>query len=131
MKRLVIILILFILPNCYLLAAEDYYQFSNAEQQQRFQSLTTELRCLVCQNQNLAESNAGLAVDLRNQVYQKIQQGQSNKEIVSYLVSRYGDFILYRPPMNNLTFILWLGPFIFLLCGITYLIYYIVKRQRE
>jgi cytochrome c-type biogenesis protein CcmH len=131
MKKIFLFLIIFIFPGYGLIAAEDYYQFDTQEQQQRFQTLTTELRCLVCQNQNLAESNSGLASDLRGQIYQKVKQGQSDPEIIHYLVNRYGDFILYRPPFNPATLGLWIGPFLFLIIGLSYLIYYIRKKQRE
>jgi cytochrome c-type biogenesis protein CcmH len=121
-----IILFLFILFfSLQLFATEDYYSFTTLSQQQRFQSLTTQLRCLVCQNENLAESNAALAVDLRNQIFHKIHLGQSDQEIINYLVARYGDYILYRPPFNLLTLGLWLGPFLLLIMGIGYLIYYL------
>lgn len=109
-------------------AAEDWYRFETREQQSRFDALTTQLRCLVCQNQTLAESNAGLANDLRDQIYQQIQQGQSDSQIVNYLVARYGDFILYRPPVSVATLGLWFGPFLVLFMGISYLIYYLRTR---
>lgn len=109
--------------------AEDVYQFHSSEEQMRFETLVTNLRCLVCQNQNLAESNASLAVDLRNQVYLKVKKGQSDKEIIHYLVSRYGNFILYRPPMKPDTLGLWFGPFLLLIMGIGYLCFYIRKNQ--
>lgn len=110
-------------------AAQDYYSFATPQQQQRFYSLTSELRCLVCQNQNLAESNAPLANDLRNQVYQQIQQGQSDQQIVDYLVTRYGDYILYKPPFNKATLGLWIAPFLLLLTGISYLFYYLSRKN--
>lgn len=128
LRKLLFILTLLITP-CF--SAQDEYSFVAPEQQQRFESLTSELRCLVCQNQTLAESNASLAVDLRQQVYQKILQGHSDKEIVEYLVARYGSFILYRPPLDWRTAGLWFGPFLFLMAGMGYLIYYIKKTQRD
>lgn len=127
MKKFFLFLAILLLPYS-LWATEDYYQFDNQVEQQRFQTLTSELRCLVCQNQNLADSNASLAVDLRNQVYKKIQEGQSNEEIIHYLVTRYGNFVLYKPPFNNMTLLLWLGPFLVLLSGLLYLFYYLKKR---
>ncbi len=129
MKKL-LILILVIIP-LQLFAAEDFYQFVSPKEQGRFITLTSELRCLVCQNQNLAESNAPLATDLRRQVYQHIQQGQSDQQIIAYLVERYGNFILYRPPFNAATLGLWLGPFLFLLIGLVYLLHYIYKMKRD
>lgn len=120
-------LIFFLVSPC--LAVQDYYSFSIPEQQQRFDNLTTQFRCLVCQNQNIAESNAALANDLRDQIYQQIQHGNSDQQIIDYLVTRYGDYVMYRPPFNKLTFGLWLGPFIVLLTGLGYLIYYVRKRS--
>src|SRR5260221_12162275 len=105
-------------------AVEDYYPFKTKEEKNRFYQLTSQLRCLVCQNQNLAESNAGLANDLRDQIYQKILQGQSNQEIVTYLVSRYGNFVLYDPPLNLATLLLWFGPLCVLVFSLGYLIFY-------
>jgi len=78
--------------------------------ERRLQTLSAELRCLVCQNESLAGSRAELAVDLRNQIRERMRQGQSDEEIVDYLVSRYGDFVLYRPPLKLTTLLLWLGP---------------------
>lgn len=112
-------------------ASEDYYQFSSQNQKNRFNTLTTELRCLVCQNQNLAESNAPLASDLRDKVYSQVTQGKSNKEIIDYLVKRYGNFVIYKPPLNQNTLALWFGPFILLLGGILYLLYAIKQKKRD
>ncbi len=78
--------------------------------EQRVTALTSELRCLVCQNQTIADSNAGLAVDLRNEVREKMKQGMSDREIIDFMVERYGDFVLYRPPFKATTLLLWLGP---------------------
>ena len=97
------------------LHAEDVpMEFSDPAQEKQFKELTEELRCLVCQNQSLADSSAGLAQDLRREVYRMVIDGDSNEEIVNYLVARYGDFILYRPPLKPSTYLLWLGPVIFL-----------------
>ncbi|EKD54022.1 MAG: hypothetical protein ACD_60C00130G0007 [uncultured bacterium] len=122
-------LILCIIP-LQLFAAEDFYVFNTPKEQERFAALTSELRCLVCQNQTIAESNAALASDLRDQVFQKIIQGQTDRQIIAYLVARYGDFILYRPPFNWLTIGLWLGPFLFLFSSLSYLFYYLSKRTK-
>lgn len=127
MKKLFLIAWLIFASPCF--AAEDYYQFSSPEEHQRFANLTSELRCLVCQNQNLSESNASLANDLRNQVYQQIQKGLSDKQIVDYLIARYGDFILYRPPVKASTAGLWFGPFLFLFIGLGYLFFYIRNKS--
>lgn len=85
---------------------------------QRTTDLAHELRCLVCQNQSLAESSAPLAVDLRNQVREQLAAGKSEREVKEYLVARYGDFVLYNPPFKAETALLWGGPFLFLLIGI-------------
>lgn len=130
MKKFLFVFVLIILPISAVLAAEDFYHFSTPQQQTRFQSLTSELRCLVCQNQNLAESNAPLANDLRNQIYQQILRGQSDQQIIKYLVARYGDYVLYKPPFNVATFGLWFGPILLLLGGLGYLMFYLQKNRR-
>lgn len=84
----------------------------------RYHALIQELRCLVCQNQNLAESNAPLAQDLKQQVSEMLLAGKSDTEIKDYLIARYGDFVLYRPPFKPLTWLLWLGPFVLLGFGL-------------
>ncbi|MEN9774113.1 MAG: hypothetical protein RL322_1183 [Pseudomonadota bacterium] len=93
----------------------------------RLKKLSEELRCLVCQNQTLADSNADLAVDLRRQVETMIASGRSDREIRDYMVDRYGDFVLYRPPMQGNTLALWLGPFAMLAGG--GLIWWLVQRR--
>ncbi|MGY3869984.1 cytochrome c-type biogenesis protein [Aeromonas crassostreae] len=91
-------------------AAIDVYQFDNEQQEQTFRELTRELRCPKCQNQDIADSNAGLAKDLRDKTYQMVHQGKEKQEVIDYMVARYGNFILYDPPMMASTLILWLGP---------------------
>ncbi len=88
----------------------------------RVMELAAELRCLVCQNQSLAESNAGLAVDLRNQIREQLARGASEREVLDFMVARYGDFVLYRPPLKASTLLLWFGPFVLLIAGICVLI---------
>jgi len=95
----------------------------------RLKKLETELRCLVCQNQTLADSNAPLALDLRNQVREQLAAGKSEREVVDFLVARYGDFVLYRPPLKSTTVLLWVGPFAFLLGGF-YLLARVLRRRR-
>ncbi len=85
--------------------------------EKRTLALSAELRCLVCQNQTIADSNAGLAVDLRNQVREMLRAGKSEKEILAYMTQRYGDFVLYRPPVNSNTALLWFGPPALLVVG--------------
>ena len=93
-------------------AAIEAYDFKDAETEALYKDLIQELRCLVCQNQNLADSDADLAKDLRQQTYEMLQQGKDRKQIVEYMVNRYGDFVLYRPPVKSGTLLLWLGPFV-------------------
>ena len=90
--------------------------------EKRTAALAQELRCLVCQNQTLADSNAPLAVDLRNQIREQLAAGKSEREVKDYMVARYGDFVLYRPPFNAATALLWTGPFLLLLFGFFLLI---------
>ncbi len=100
------------------LAAIETYSFENTDQEKRYQSMITELRCLVCQNQNLADSNADLAKDLRAQTHAMIIAGKADADIVDYMVERYGDFVLYRPPFKASTWLLWVGPFLILLIAL-------------
>jgi cytochrome c-type biogenesis protein CcmH len=97
----------------------------------RVKSLAGELRCLVCQNQTLADSNAPLAVDLRNQIREQVQAGASDEQVVDFMVARYGDFVRYRPPLTATTFLLWAGPFLFLLAGAILLFRRITKPPAE
>ena len=95
----------------------EVYQFTTPELELRYQTLTEELRCLVCQNQNIADSHAELAQDLRRKVYEMLNRGETNPQIIDYMTERYGDFVLYRPPFNVKTLILWLAPILTLLMG--------------
>ncbi len=98
--------------------------------EQRVTRLTAELRCLVCQNQSLADSHADLAIDLKNQVRSQMKAAKSDAEIRDYMVARYGDFVLYRPPLKSNTVLLWAGPFVLLAVGGLALGYYL-RRRRE
>jgi cytochrome c-type biogenesis protein CcmH len=98
--------------------------------EERVMNLSRELRCLVCQNETLADSRADLAVDLRNQVREQMKAGKSDEEIITFLTARYGDFVLYRPRIRPATYLLWFGPFVLLLGGLLILFRY-VKRRRE
>ena len=98
--------------------------------EERFQSLTSELRCLVCQNQTIGESNASLAIDLKNQVAKQIIEGKSDQEILSYMEERYGEFVLYNPPISAENSFLWVGPFLILAISV-YLLIVSVRRQAK
>jgi cytochrome c-type biogenesis protein CcmH len=94
----------------------------------RLKLMSHELRCLVCQNQTLADSDAPLAEDLRKEIRSQMRDGKSDKEVIDYLVERYGDFVLYRPPVNNITALLWFGPFLLLLIG-GFILFRVLKKQ--
>lgn len=98
--------------------AIDPLPFSDAEQEARFRELVAELRCLQCQNQNLADSDAVIAKDLRREIFDQLAAGRSDEEIVAFLVDRYGEFVRYRPAFNAGTLLLWLGPAMILLGGL-------------
>ncbi len=112
-------------------AAIEAYRFADPAQEARYKVLIDELRCLVCQNQNLADSNAELAQDLRRKTYEMIVAGKSDTEIVDYMVQRYGDFVLYRPPLRPATVLLWVGPFVILAVGIGVLARVVARRRAE
>ena len=124
------IVILFFTISLSLFAwAQEPLVFESQEQQDRFDKLTKELRCLVCQNQNLADSDAQLAHDLRREVHELLLTGRNDDEIKQFLVDRYGDFVLYRPPVQTNTYLLWLAPLILLLVGAWILRASISKRS--
>ena len=97
--------------------------------EKRVHDLSSELRCLVCQNQTLADSSAPLAVDLRNQVREQLKSGKSERDVIDFLVARYGDFVLYRPPLQANTVLLWLGPFLLLVAGLALLVWRLRRRR--
>ena len=105
--------------------------FDNAEQLERYKILIYELRCLVCQNQNLADSNAELASDLRREVHRMILEGMNNDQIVEFMVARYGDFVLYRPPLKAKTVLLWTGPFVLGIGGVVLLLLQLRRRRTQ
>jgi cytochrome c-type biogenesis protein CcmH len=98
--------------------------------EKRVMALAEELRCLVCQNQTLAESNAPLAEDLRNQLRERMREGKSDREVVDFLVERYGDFVLYRPPLKATTVLLWFGPLLLLAVGFAVLLRRVQRRRK-
>lgn len=129
MKKLSSLLCIFLLGFSLVLQAKvESREFASEQMEEDYKTLVAELRCLVCQNQNLADSNAELAVDMRTKVYNMLNEGKSKTEIADFMVARYGDFVLYRPPVKSSTFMLWFGPFIFLLIGAVIAITY-VRRQ--
>ena len=106
----------------------DTYEFNDEVTKIRFQALAKELRCPKCQNQNLADSNSPIAADLRKELYDLLQQGKADSEIVNFMVDRYGEFVLYRPRVSQLTYVLWFGPAVLILLAILVVIM-IVRRK--
>ena len=106
------------------------YEFASEEQEALFNKLSNELRCLVCQNQAISDSNADLAKDLRDEIYGMLQQGKTEEEIVEFMVVRYGDFVLYNPPLKPMTWLLWFGPAFALLAGFFFVVR-IIKKQKK
>ena len=129
MSRILVLLVAFFIaaPS---FAAVNLYQFDDPAQEARYKKLIAELRCLVCQNQNLADSDAELAQDLRGKTYNMIRDGKTDAEIIDYMVQRYGDFVLYRPPLKSSTALLWIGPFIIFGVGVVVLIN-VIRRRRK
>lgn len=128
MKRLVLTLALLLAGTAYA-AKIEVYQFDDAAQEADYKELTAELRCLVCQNQNIGDSNAELALDMRHKTYEMLRSGMSKDEIADFMVERYGDFVLYKPRFKAITAVLWLGPFIIFLLAI-WLMFRAIRARR-
>ncbi|MEH6616618.1 MAG: cytochrome c-type biogenesis protein [Porticoccus sp.] len=125
--KYIIFLQLFIISSS-ALSAVEVKEFSSEQMRERFQVLVTELRCPKCQNQNLADSNSPIASDLRDEIYLMLEDGKADREIIDFLVARYGEFVMYRPPVKKTTWILWFVPGILLLTGLV--IIFIVRRRQ-
>jgi cytochrome c-type biogenesis protein CcmH len=123
-------MVLLLLPSL-AAAGEAAPLAENPQAEARLKALAVELRCLVCQNQTLADSNAPLAEDLRREVREMIAKNMSDKEIIDFLVTRYGDFVLYRPPLKITTTLLWVGPFLLLIGGAIALVIALRRRQKK
>ena len=109
----------------------ETFQFDSPETEQTFHKLSEELRCLVCQNQNIAESNAELAQDLRLEMYNMLASGKTEDEIVDFMVQRYGDYVLYRPPFKPMTWLLWFGPLIIFIMGVIFAVRFMRSQAEE
>jgi cytochrome c-type biogenesis protein CcmH len=130
MKRIILFLLIVASLPGFGLAKEAQPASADPVLEERVMNLSKELRCLVCQNETLADSRADLAEDLRNQIREQMKAGKSDKEIVAYLTQRYGKFILYNPPIDPTTYLLWFGPFVLLIAGLFILFRYL-KQRRE
>jgi cytochrome c-type biogenesis protein CcmH len=130
MKRAALLLMLLSCLSLSIVAKEAQPTAKDPALEARVMNLSRELRCLVCQNETLADSRADLAEDLRGQIREQMKAGKSDKEIITFLTERYGKFILYRPPVDATTYLLWFGPFVLLLGGLLLLFRY-VKQRRE
>ena len=122
------LLILALLISSFAFAAEALPLTEDPALEARLKAMSQELRCLVCQNSTLADSSAPLAEDLRKEIRSQMRAGKSDKEVVDYLVARYGDFVRYRPPVNNSTALLWFGPFLLLIIG-GFVLYRVLKKH--
>ena len=131
-KKLVSVLLLLLFTGSGPLHAAvtlEAFKFDTPAEKQHFKDLIEEIRCLVCQNQSLVDSDAELAHDLRAEVYDMVQAGKSDAEVVDFLVARYGDFVLYKPPIKPSTYLIWFGPFVLLLIA-SFLLLRAVRRQK-
>ena len=129
MSKVIILVSFLFLTSTAMAAPIETFKFESAETEKSFHKLSDELRCLVCQNQNIAESNADLAKDLRLEIYTMLIDGQSESEIVDFMVERYGDYVLYRPPFKPMTWLLWFGPVIVFLLGLVYVVRYLKSQN--
>ena len=126
-KSIILLLMLVIMPVVY--AKEAQPLAADPALEKKVYAITSELRCLVCQNQTIAESHADLAIDLKNQIRGMVKAGQTEAQIKKYMVHRYGDFVLYRPPLMKTTYLLWGGPFLLLVIGFMVLLFNLRRRR--
>lgn len=131
MKLKATITLLLLGLSCQLSAVTTEFEFGESVNEQRYLSYINKIRCLVCQNESLGSSRSDLAVDLRLEIYRLMEEGQSNQQIDDFLVARYGDFILYQPPVKSSTLMLWFGPFLLLFVLLAVLLIRIKKMKKE
>jgi len=129
MRKLVLILLLTMI--CFVASAMEPIDYRNAAEEQRFRALTQELRCVLCQNQSLAESNAPIAHDLRLEILRLMREGKTDDQIKQYLVARYTDFVLYRPEVEPSTWLLWFGPGLLVIVGATVILAIVRRRSAD
>lgn len=124
MSRLIALCLL--LCSCALLAGQEILPFEDDAKRQLYQELVQQLRCPQCQNQNIADSNAVVSIDMRNKTYELVQQGHSKQEVIDFMVDRYGNFVHYSPPLNPLTLLLWVLPVLMLVL----MLWYMLRRRQ-
>jgi len=127
--KVIILALCTVFMSWHVQARFEIHEFANEQMEEDYNVLVKELRCTVCQNQNLADSNAELAQDMRILVYKKLKEGNSKDQIVEFLVKRYGDFVIYRPPVKATTFLLWVGPLLFVLVA-ALIVFLNIRRQK-
>ena len=125
----VLLAVLWLMALTSVLAREAAPTAADPELEKMVNEISAELRCLVCQNQTIADSHAELAIDLKNQVREMVRQGKTRDDVVDYMVQRYGDFVRYRPPVKPTTYLLWVGPFLLLIGGFVLLVVNLKKRR--
>lgn len=130
-RRLLLLVILLTTLTGAMAAGLEAFDFSTNVNEDRYKNLIAQLRCLVCQNQSLADSDAALAHDLRREVWELMDKGNSDDQVKEYLVARYGDFVLYNPPLKPSTYILWYGPFVLLAIGLLMLLRTLKRRSKQ
>ena len=131
MKNIALSLLIMIMSGALAFAEEAPMLAKDPELEERVKAISLGLRCLVCQNQTISDSNAGLAVDLKNQVRDMLRQGMSEGEIKDFMVERYGDFVLYDPPVKGTTMVLWLGPLLMLILAFWMAVRIVRRRSRD
>ena len=133
MKTLMTLLVglMLVISTNVLASSVETYQFSKPEYEQRFQDLNKILRCPKCQNQNLADSNSMISQDLRREVFRLMEEGRSDEQIVEFMVMRYGDFVLYKPKFDDVTYFLWLGPIGFGVLGLLILMVIVIRQRNK
>jgi cytochrome c-type biogenesis protein CcmH len=128
MRKFLLLFWIVMLP-CQALAAIDVYEFPSEDERKRYQKFLEELRCPKCKNNNLAGTNSEIADDLRRELHKMVLEGKTDGEIIDFMVSRYGDFVLYRPPVQGNTIALWAGPFVFLMIGLGAVAWVVLRRR--
>lgn len=128
--KITLLLVVALLLSTQAHARFETHDFATPQMERDYNVLVQELRCLVCQNQNLADSNAELAQDMRQQVALQLNSGSSKEQIVTYMVERYGDFVMYRPPFKSITLLLWLGPLVFFLIAAAVVVTFVRSQKK-